>query len=238
MAAAAMHALGQGAQIESRFSPVVGAAHAKGVQRMLATQLHCAITSSAGRWFDAAAGALGLSVRQAHEAEAAIALQGLAVIVAGSIVFSVGLAPVYTLSTDLIVTNSRPEQAGTAGAVAETGAELGGALGIALLGSLGVTVYRTTMNGATEGLPPDAVIGAQRTLGDAVAVARSLPGPRGDELLRQARSAFEQAFATITGAASLAVLAALVGIILISRRGPKTSANQPAVRTGEPRPSR
>jgi hydrogenase maturation protein HypF len=78
MAAAAMHALGQGAQIESRFSPVVGAAHAKGVQRMLATQLHCAITSSAGRWFDAAAGALGLSVRQAHEAEAAIALQGLA----------------------------------------------------------------------------------------------------------------------------------------------------------------
>jgi hydrogenase maturation protein HypF len=78
MAAAAMQALGQGAQIEARFAPVVGAATAKGVQRMLATQLNCSITSSAGRWFDAAAGALGLSVRQAHEAEAAIALQGLA----------------------------------------------------------------------------------------------------------------------------------------------------------------
>jgi DHA2 family multidrug resistance protein-like MFS transporter len=164
-------------------------------------------------------------------------VDSLAVIVAGSIVFSVGLAPVYTLSTDLIVTNSRPEQAGTAGAVAETGAELGGALGIALLGSLGVAVYRTTMNGATEGLPPDAVIGAQRTLGDAVAVTRTLPGPRGDELLQQARSAFEQAFATITGAASLAILAALVGVVLISRHSPKVSANQRAARTAEPKPA-
>jgi len=78
MAAAAMHALGQGDRIEARFAPVVGAPAARGVQRMLAARLNCPVTSSAGRWFDAAAGALGLSVRQAHEAEAAIALQTLA----------------------------------------------------------------------------------------------------------------------------------------------------------------
>ena len=75
MAAAAMQALGQGDAIEARFAPVVGAVAARGVQRMLAAQLNCPVTSSAGRWFDAAAGSLGLSVRQAHEAEAAIALQ-------------------------------------------------------------------------------------------------------------------------------------------------------------------
>jgi len=78
MAAAAMHALGQGDGIAARFAPIVGAAAARGVQRMLAAQLNCPVTSSAGRWFDAAAGALGISVRQAHEAEAAIALQTLA----------------------------------------------------------------------------------------------------------------------------------------------------------------
>lgn len=78
MAAAALHALGQGDRIEARFGSVVGTTAARGVQRMLAAQLNCPVTSSAGRWFDAAAGALGLSVRQVHEAEAAMALQRLA----------------------------------------------------------------------------------------------------------------------------------------------------------------
>jgi DHA2 family multidrug resistance protein-like MFS transporter len=141
----------------------------------------------------------------------------LVVIVIGTVTFGVGLAPVYTLSTDLIVSNTRPEQAGVAGAVAESGAELGGALGIALLGSLGVTVFRGAMHDVTEGLPASLAAGAERTLGDAVAIAGALPGPRGDELLQQARSAFEQAYATITGAASLAIVAALVAIAVIRR---------------------
>jgi MFS transporter, DHA2 family, multidrug resistance protein len=70
----------------------------------------------------------------------------LAFVVAGSIVFGVALAPVYALSTDLIVSAARPAQAGTAGAVGETSAELGGALGIALLGSLGVAVSGGTLS--------------------------------------------------------------------------------------------
>ncbi|HSI49678.1 MAG TPA: carbamoyltransferase HypF [Ideonella sp.] len=78
MAAAVLHALGRTEQIDARFEPVVGQTAARGVQRMLAVGLNCPVTSSAGRWFDAAAGALGLSVRQNHEAEAAIALERLA----------------------------------------------------------------------------------------------------------------------------------------------------------------
>lgn len=75
MAAAVLHALGRGEHIESRFGPVVGTATAKGLRTMLDRRLHCPTTTSAGRWFDAAAGALGLSVRQTEEAEAAIALE-------------------------------------------------------------------------------------------------------------------------------------------------------------------
>ena len=75
MAAALLHALGRGDQIVQRLAPAVGERLASGVQTLLARGLHCPRTTSAGRWFDAVAGLLGLSTRQAFEAEAAIALE-------------------------------------------------------------------------------------------------------------------------------------------------------------------
>jgi hydrogenase maturation protein HypF len=78
MGAAALHAMGRSAEIVPRFAPAVGERLALGVRGMLERGLNCPSTTSAGRWFDAIAALLGLSVRQPVEAEAAMDLQRIA----------------------------------------------------------------------------------------------------------------------------------------------------------------
>ncbi|WP_424859924.1 MULTISPECIES: carbamoyltransferase HypF [unclassified Tepidimonas] len=78
MAASVLHALGRGDEIVPRFVHGVGAGVAAGVQQLLQRGLNCPTTSSAGRWFDAAAAALGLCLRQTDEAQAAVALERVA----------------------------------------------------------------------------------------------------------------------------------------------------------------
>jgi DHA2 family multidrug resistance protein-like MFS transporter len=142
---------------------------------------------------------------------------GLAVLVAGSVVFSLALAPVDTLATDLAVGSAPPERAGAASAIAETSAELGGALGIAILGVVGTAAYRGQMAHALPaGVAPQAAAAARDTLGGAVAAAGQLPDELGQALLDAARQAFTHglhlAFA-ISAIAAVAV-AVLAGVML------------------------
>jgi DHA2 family multidrug resistance protein-like MFS transporter len=118
---------------------------------------------------------------------------GLAVLVIGSVVFSLGSAPMTTLATDLMVGTAPPERAGAASGISETSSELGGALGIAILGSIGTAVYRGQMTDAVPAAVPGAAAAAARdTLGGAVEAAGQLPDQLGTALLDAAREAFTQ----------------------------------------------
>ena len=66
----------------------------------------------------------------------------------------------------------------------------GGALGIAILGTIGTAVYRGRMaDGVPAGVAPDAADDARDTLGGTLAVAERLPGPLGADLLGTAHEA-------------------------------------------------
>jgi DHA2 family multidrug resistance protein-like MFS transporter len=142
---------------------------------------------------------------------------GLAVVVASTVVFSLGLSPAFTLANDLIIGAVPPERAGAAAGISETCSEFGGALGIAILGSIGTAIYRGSMTDSVlVGVPPEAAAAARDTLGGAVAVAQQLPHI-GTLLLDTARRAFTHGL-HITAATSALIVVGLAVLVLVALR--------------------
>jgi DHA2 family multidrug resistance protein-like MFS transporter len=150
-------------------------------------------------------------------AQAGEASSPLAWLVVGQIVFSLGLTPVAALTTDIVLAAAPPERAGSAAALSETSAELGGALGIALMGSLLTALYRGNFAPAAQaGIPADALETAQTTIGAAVGAAGELASGPGTELLAVSRVAFAEAFgATAWVSAVIAVAVAAMAIRML-----------------------
>jgi DHA2 family multidrug resistance protein-like MFS transporter len=144
----------------------------------------------------------------------------LAPILVGSLIISLGLAPVFGLTTELIVGSAPPERAGAASGISETGAELGGALGIAILGSIGVAIYRSELTDRLPAaVPAQAAAMARDTLGGAVAVAKGLPDQLGAAVLETARQAFVQGMRFgSTIAAVIAVGLAVLAVVMLRER--------------------
>jgi DHA2 family multidrug resistance protein-like MFS transporter len=142
-------------------------------------------------------------------AAAAITGRSLVLLAAGQFVLTLFASPVFTLTNDVIIGSAPPERAGAASGISETCAELGGALGIALFGSIGVAIYRGMLVTALPpGLSSDVVQSAMSTLGGAVVAAQHLPGAAAATLLGVAREAFVRGLVVsqvISGVGTLAL---------------------------------
>ena len=138
---------------------------------------------------------------------------GLVQIVAASIVFSVGFTPVIALTTGIVVGSAPQERVGAASAMSETSAELGGALGVAIFGSLGAALYRHRMaDVSVAGFDGAALAPARSTLGGALAAAERLPPDQQAHLLQAARDAFMAGFHAV----ALIAIAGMVFCIAVA----------------------
>jgi MFS transporter, DHA2 family, multidrug resistance protein len=118
-------------------------------------------------------------------------------------VMGLGVGIAMTLSTDAVVSAVPKERAGAASAIAETAYELGAALGIALLGSLQMAMYRARLD-LPGGLEPAAVATVEDSL------ATTLVTIEDASVIVAAQQAFTSAMQTTALVAAVILLLAAV----------------------------
>ncbi|MFB7224772.1 MFS transporter [Streptomyces sp. NPDC056227] len=146
---------------------------------------------------------------------------GIVHLVSGMTVVSIGIGAVSAVVTEVILSAAPPERAGAASAMAETSAEFGGALGIALLGSTGTAVYRSELEvSAPDDLTSKDLEAARSTLGGAVETAAALPRGTAESLRNAAFDAFarEARIASVVSAILMTGAAVLIATLLRTAR--------------------
>jgi predicted MFS family arabinose efflux permease len=144
---------------------------------------------------------------------------GYGVLLAAMIVAGFGVGVAMTPATESIMGSLPKTKAGVGSAVNDTTREVGGALGIAVLGSLLASTFTSGMADAVRGLSATAAEIARDSLGGALGVAQQVGGEAGRGLVEAARVAFVDgtAFAMMIGA-GFALAGALVALAWLPAR--------------------
>ena len=142
----------------------------------------------------------------------------------GVAIMGAGMGLVMAPAGESIMSVLPPEQAGAGSAINDTVQELGGSLGIAIIGSIVATSFRHGL--AASDLPAPVQHAASTSIAAADATAAHA-GPFGPHLLTVAHDSFTTAVTTgFTVAGAIAVAAAVVTAAALPRRTPKQAAKQ------------
>ncbi len=138
-------------------------------------------------------------------------------------VMGAGMANVMPPATESIMAALPREKAGVGSAIGNTVRQVGGALGVAVLGSVLAAVYRADMAGALTGLPAGAKDAAGASISGAYGVAAQA-GPAAAELVARANDAFIHAmhYAAV-GSTVFALLGALTVFIWLPGKRPESA---------------
>ena len=135
------------------------------------------------------------------------------------LLFGFGMGNTMAPATDAIMGAIPEANAGVGSAVNDTTRQVGGALGVAVLGSLFSTVYASEMSGSVAGLPEPQAHMAEDSIGGALGVAAQLGGEPGRLLVDAANAGFVDAMGVaFIAAATVAFAGALVSLIFLPAR--------------------
>jgi MFS transporter, DHA2 family, multidrug resistance protein len=136
---------------------------------------------------------------------------GSATLVIGFAVAAFCGAPMPGLGTNLIVASAPPEQAGSAGSLAQMGNEFGNTLGFAIYGTIGAAVYRAALDLPAD-TPPDVATAAEDSLAGATTATTHLLPDTADAVLGPAQQAFASGVHVVVGIGAI-VYVALAALI-------------------------
>jgi EmrB/QacA subfamily drug resistance transporter len=180
--------------------------------------------------------ALGLFAFSTIQVDSSLAIVYLSVLPLG-----LGMAITMTPLTTLIMSSVPLGRAGVGSAMNDTTRELGGALGVAVLGSVVTSQYTSGLTGIIGQLPEQARAVADSGLAGALAVAGGVGGTQGELLATAAKEAFVDGLNLAAGIGSVVVfIAAFVAWRLLppTTSAPFTAASDDrAIGTAQPEPA-
>jgi DHA2 family multidrug resistance protein-like MFS transporter len=139
----------------------------------------------------------------------------LVLVLVGASLLACGLVAVMTVASDVVMASLDPDRAGAGAAVSEASSELGGALGIALLGSVGTAAYHSY---AVRHLPASVAAGpAGHSLAGALAQASALPDGLAAQVVATAQAAYVHGLHVAACCGAVALVAGAVTLVAGSR---------------------
>ncbi|HEY1281705.1 MAG TPA: MFS transporter [Acidimicrobiales bacterium] len=148
----------------------------------------------------------------------------------GMLLMGIGVALTWAPTTDSIMGTLPKAKAGVGSAVNDTVREIGGALGVAVLGSVVAARYAGAVTSTTAGLPAHTAHVAGDSLGGAVVVAHQIGGAQGHAILHAAQAAYIHGFGlALTIAAAVAAAGAGITALWLPARSDQPAALEPHI---------